>query len=304
MPTTQNSGRNAATYVLAISLFCLSGSLIYFAMKAAEIVYVIPDILKVVEATSVKIEPVIDGVDEIKDLVIPILEEVKQTRELIPKILQESAMLRKQVSPILKEVQATLEVIPSVVAATNKSSIAIAAASKEVAETRKFIPVILDEVKVTREAIPPLLAEAERITISAGNAGKKASEGAVTGFFTGLIKAPFKLVGGFGKSIYKGLGFEGAGFTEKDIQTHTKLAKELLNFGKPGDIRVVKNNENGSELTLSILKETEFEGSPCKELSSVVINNGKEVISVNFIACKNANNEWEELRQVAQNDNE
>lgn len=307
MEQARSKARNAATYVLAASLFCLAGALVFFSLKISEVSQSLPAILQSVEQTSAQVEPVLVEVNEIRDLVPPVLEEVQQTRalipsvleevrktrELIPPMLKEVEQVRQQVPAILDEVEAARKQIPSIVKTADKAADAIVKASDEVAATRVIIPDVLDQVEKTREAIPPMLAKAEIIVDKAGQAGKKASEDAVAGVFTGIIKAPFKIVGGIGKSISAALGSNVKGLTDDDKQTISKLSEELLMSGVVGESKSWRNAKNGNEGSVSIAEIKTINGRDCTVLHVSTFVAGKLVVDKDVPACRKSESEWE-----------
>jgi uncharacterized protein YoxC len=285
--------KSTATYVLALSLFCLAGALIYFSLKVSEVTQSLPAILDSVEQTSAKIEPVLEEVNEIRDLIPPILEEVKQTRLLVPPILEEVRKTRETIPPILEEVEQTRKQIPAIieeVAATRKQ---IPAVLDEVAATREIIPSVLGEVEKTREALPAMLDKADKIVAGAGEVGKKASEDAVAGVFTGIIKAPFKIVGNMSKSIFGSLGEGVKGVSDDDRNIITKLSNELLVSGVVGDSRSWENPKNGNKETVTLVNTKVIDGRECKVLHVEVFSAKKQLINEDLTACMKDNSEWE-----------
>lgn len=294
MPDTKST----ATYILALSLFSLAGALVYFSIKVSEVTQTLPAILEGIEQTSAKIEPVLAEVSGIRDLVPPILEEVRKTRKAIPPILKEVEQIRKQVPPILEEVAATRKQIPDIIKSTDKASDAVTKAALEVAATRKVIPDVLDEVEKTREAIPPMLDKADRIVANAGNIGKDASEDAVTGVFTGIIKAPFKLVGSIGKSITGALGAGVEALSGDDEKMITDFSNELLMSGIVGETHSWVNPENGNKNTVSLIETRTIDGQQCKIVHVEVHSSNNKHIDNNITACLNDESEWELIEKA------
>lgn len=289
MPATKNT----ATYVLALSLFSLAGALIYFSIKVSDVTQTLPAILEGVEQTSAKVEPVLAEVSGIRDMVPPILEEVRKTRESIPPILEEIKQVRKQVPPILEEVAATRKQIPAIIKSTDKASDAVNNAAIEITATRKVLPDVLDQVEKTREAIPPMLDKADRIVANAGNIGKEASEDAVTGVLTGIIKAPFKLVGDIGKAIISPLDKKIEGVSDDDKEMIARLSEQLLASGTAGKSRSWSNPKNGNENTVSLSEADSIDDQDCRMLHISITSSGKNVFENAHKVCENDEDEWE-----------
>jgi len=257
--------RTIATYVLSTSLFCLAGAIFYFTFELAQIARQIPDILTSVEKTSEKIEPVVKETNKIRELISPVVTEVSEIRKQIPDILEEVRQTRKLVPHVLEEVK----------------------------HTRALVPPLLEEVKKTREAIPAMLSKADKIVTDAKKIGQKTSEGAVTGVITGIFKAPFKLVGGIGKTIFGTADPEKHGITEKDQEILNTKALDLLVNGKVGDTREWSNPESGNIGTFTLKEIKSIDGKECKTIQNIVRKNNKAIINQEFTACRINDTEWE-----------
>ena len=70
----KDSARLLASYLLSLSLFALAGAIVYFTYEVAIVSKQIPDILQSINNTSEQVEPIIDEVSEIIDLV-PVIPE-------------------------------------------------------------------------------------------------------------------------------------------------------------------------------------------------------------------------------------
>lgn len=300
-----------ATYVLSLAMFALAGALIYFAYEVSRVSTHIPDILSSVDHTSETVTPIISEVGEIRELipdilheveetrklVPPILKEVEQTRLQIPPILKEVEQTRKQIPPILKEVEAVRKEVPAITKSADNAAYAVVVVSKEIKATRPLVPEILKEVETTRESIPPLLDRAEAMVDKARKAGEEASSGAVSGFFKGLITAPFTLVGDAGKAVTGMSDEELKKFTDKDIELYKQASLDLLNNGKRGDTRKVKNPESNNSATLKLVsietREEDFTTSECRTLQVETYRKNKRIKTSNNTFCKEEGGGWD-----------
>ncbi len=289
-----------ASYLFSLSLFALAGSLVYFTVEIAAVSKHIPDILTGIDNTSEKIEPVIDEVGEIIALIPPILKEIEETRKLIPPILKQVEQTRKQIPSILKETAAIRKELPAILASADKASRAVVIISKEIEATRPLISEALIEVKTTRESIPPMMDEAYALIQEARIAGKEASEGAITGVFTGIIKAPFALIGGAGRAI-AGVPDEYTDeYEESDFKLIEKASLRLLNKGLEGDSRKWKNPETGNRgaitLTRIYIEEGVFsDNTECRELNIDLFVDDKKIEETNPRLCKDGDG-WEIIK--------
>jgi len=308
--SSRDSARLVASYLLSLSLFALAGSIAYFTYEVALVSKQIPDILLRIDNTTEKVEPVIADVgkiidlvpdilkevEEIRKVIPPILEEVEQTRKMIPPILSEVELTRNQIPAVLKESEAIRGELPAILDSADKASDAVADVSKQVEATRPLIPEILKEVETTREAIPPMMDRADELIEKARVAGKEASEGAVTGLFTGIIRAPFALVGDAGKSITGMTDEEAKGFSEKDFSLNQSASLYLLNNGSKGEERKWSNAKSGNHgilLLTDIYSEGEYSDIKCRTLNIKVYKKDQFFKETPRSFCKNDEGKWD-----------
>jgi len=300
-----------ATYVLSLAMFALAAALIYFAYEVSRVSTQIPDILTSVDHTSEQVGPIISEVVEIRDLIPDILHEVAETRKLVPPILKEVELTRQQIPPILKEVEQTRQQIqpvlkeveavrkevPAVLKSADKASNAVVVMSKEIKATRPLIPQFLKEVETTRESIPPMLDRADAMINKARVAGQEASSGAVSGFFKGLITAPFTLVGDAGKAVTGMSDEEIKQLTQKDLDLIEVAALYLLNNGVKGEAKEISNFDSGFSATLKLVSESieedDFTTQECRTLFYDGYINGKRIKTVNRTFCKEEGGGWD-----------
>jgi len=286
-----------ASYLMSLAIILLAAALVYFAYQVSLVTTQIPEILTSVNETSDKIEPVVSEVGEIRLLIPDILNEVEQTRKLVPSILKEVEQTRQQVPPILKEVEAVRKEMPAVLASADKASEAVVVVSKEIEATRPLVPQVLKEVEATRESIPPMLDRAETMIDKARVAGSEASTGAVTGFFKGIIAAPFVLMGDAGRKITGMSEEEAKQFSKKDFDLVEAASLQLLNQGIKGDVREIENPESGYHAKITLLsdytKEGDFESYQCRTLKIESDKKGMDVKNVKRSLCKNDQGKWD-----------
>ncbi len=270
---------NKVSYILAISQFSLAAALVYFALEFSRVATQIPEILSSVETTSEKIEPVLIEIGEIRAQIPSVLKEVKEIRKLISPVLDEVKLVREQLPAVLTEVKEVREQIPVLLA--------------EAKAVRIIVPDVLKEVKRTREAIPPMLAQGERMIGAASKAGRRASEGAITGVITGILKAPFNLIGGLGRSMFGASAEKIKGLTEGDENMAARTAVAILAAGKLGESRNWNNSDSGNDGTVTIKEVKLIGGDECRVINNVVRIDGEEKINTDVTACLNDKLEWE-----------
>lgn len=259
-----NDKRNIATYTLAVSLFSLAAAFVYFTIGLTRLANQAPAILEGIEKTSKQIEPVLKEFYKIRELIPPIVTEVTEIRKQIPKIINEVEQVRILVPPILKEVKLT----------------------------REAVPPILVEVKNTREAIPAMLAKADDLVNNAGNMGKKSSEGAVSGVIVGIIKSPFKLIGGVGKSLFSQHSNK---ITEKDHQLSEATALRVLSSENIGQTESWSNPDSGNNGVITLKDIKTISSRQCKVVDYIINIKNSKPIKENVTACLSDDNKWEAL---------
>ncbi len=271
--------KQTATYILAASIFSLSGALVYFTWKLESISEQVPAILKSVEQTSAQIEPVLDQVVELKDLVPSVLNEVSETRKLV--------------APILNEIRLTREQIPAILKVTEKTNDTVLRAVEEIKATRPLIPEILSEVKQTREAIPPVLDRADKLVSNVRQAGKEASKGAVSGVLTGIVTAPFEIIGSLGKKIFSFSDEEISKLSDKDVELSKKSVVDVLASDKINQTSEWDNSSNNTKGIIKLLQLKTDNGLKCKVLNMKVWKNTQLFVDKDLNVCLNKKGEWE-----------
>ena len=294
--SNRDNARLVASYLLALSLFALATSIAYFTYEMAMVSKQIPDILMRIDNTTEKVEPVIADVGEIIDLVPGILKEVEEIRKIIPPILSEVEQTRKQIPAVLKESGAIRGELPAVLASADKASAAVADVSIQLEATRPLIPEVLKEIETTRESIPPMMDRADELIEKARVAGKEASQGAVTGLFSGIIKAPFELVGDAGRGISGLTKQEAKQYTDKDFQLNQTASLVLLNNASLGDEQEWENTESGNHGIVhlkDIYSKGEYAETDCRTLVTKFYKQDKLFKEVPRSFCKNEHGKWD-----------
>ena len=288
--------KTGAQYAMAFALVCLAGSLVYFTYEFMSIARYIPGVLETVDETVDKIDPIMDEVTEIRQLIPDILEQVEETRKQIPPILEQVDKTSAQIPPILKEVEAIRKELPAVLKSADKASDAVVVVSKQVEETRPLIPEVLKEVETTRESIPLLMDRADELIAQARITGQEASKGAVTGIFTGILTAPFVLVGDAGRSIVGTRDADTKNYTEKDFDLAEAAVADLLSYGKLGDVRQWNNPESKSHGNMKLIKiysdDDKFENRGCRTIQSKSFDPTGTLREVSRTFCKNEEGKW------------
>lgn len=287
-----------ATYTLAFSIFCLSGALIYFSWKLVEVKDALPALINQVDETAVKVSPIIDEIAEIKALVPDVLTQVEQVQALVPAIVSEVEAVRQSIPAITNEVAQVRQLMPDVLSRVddiNQQVPAITATvdrfSSQLADTNQQIPKILTEVEATRTSIPEVLSRTEAIVANLGQVGKTTGEEAVYGVFSGLFKAPLKVVGGIGKAITEPFENKAAWVKPQDRKNIEQLIEQLLGQDELASFTQTHDKtKNTSTITLS--KRTVINANPCKVLQVDVRSPRGQQVDHQLTFCLTEKNTW------------
>jgi len=307
---------NTVDHLATASRFAIAAAIIYFAYQLGQLGMQLPAVMQSVDEVSQHIEPTLDEITEIRkeitevrELIPGVLAEVTEVRRQIPPILAQVESINQQIDPIMQQVDKTVAVInatqqqiPQILSTADN---AIVSLDQTRAEVVPLMPQALEEVRLTRETINPTLDRVEDLvedayymasdTInSAKSAGQEASEGAVKGFFTGLVKLPFQLVGSLASPIVKGIDAEVAKqLTEKDLELMVQAGNRAVASRKPGKERRWENPDSGNSGTVEIIRKFELQGFGCIEARVGISNKKKkQILDKLFEVCKNAEDKW------------
>ncbi len=304
-------------YVLPAGLFTLAAALIFFTLELASIRRAIPSFIEGVKEVEDKLDPVLEEVEEIRMLVPALIEQVDGIRAEIPSILEEVALIRSDVVPmVIAQVAEVSEQIPKVITEVDQLTEKIppileesaqlrsqipalleeSKAYREIAQTalgeseeyRVLIPKILTELETMREVIPEYIDEANILVDNISTAGQSAAEGATKGFFTGIIKAPFSLVGGAGESL-----FPSATFTDEDKKYAEVAIATVLGSPDSDTFDVFENPDTGVTGEVHVIKVSTKKRKTCKELRITARRKNKEIVNKSITLCRSKDGKWE-----------
>jgi surface antigen len=290
-------GRNFSIGLLAFSLICLSGSIVFFAIQFIHTKREIPAILSGIESATEKVETVVKEAERVRALIPSITKEVAETRKQVPSILKEASEFRRQIEAIVEEADKINQQIPAALEEVKETRQQMQIIIEEVNKIRPLVPLVLDEVKKTREAIPSMLLQADKIVTNAKQIGKTTTEGAVTGVVTGIIKTPFEIAGGLGKAIFKGLGENAEELTEKDMELIKLATYQILSTAKLGHTRKWSNQQSGNDGTVAMKKFSDIDGRDCRILNYIIRIDHKERINKDVSFCLDQDSIWKPIEQ-------
>ena len=201
----------------------------------------------------------------------------------------------------------TQQQIPQIV---STADYAVAALNQTRDEVLPYITLTLEEVRLMRKSMEDSLDRIEILIddanekaldaiVLAGDASKKASEGAVSGFFTGLIKLPFKLIGTLASPIVKTIDVDVAKkLTEKDLELMATASKKAVEAKKIDSAWKWNNPKSGNSGSLTINRKYEINSHVCVEVQVRVSIKGKEKMNESDNLCLNKNDKWVEAEEI------
>jgi len=327
--------KNTVENLATLSRFALAAAIFYFAFQLYQINQNVPAISQSIDRISQQVEPALEDTDsireefaEIRKLIPSILERVDnsvavmdETQRQIPQIISatEKALAvidetRQQIPQILSTtdnavtaINETQQQIPQIV---NTAENAILALNQTRDEVLPYITLSLEEVRLIRQSMQDSLDRIEILIddandkalnaiVLAEDAGKKASEGAVSGFFTGLIKLPFKLIGTLASPIVKTIDVDVAKkLTEKDLELMATASKKAVEAKKIDRVWKWNNPKSGNSGSLTIIRKYEIRSHVCVEVQVRVSIKGKEKMNEPDELCLNKDKKWVEAEEL------
>ena len=329
---------NTIDLLASASRFAIAAAIVYFAWQIGsvndqvglvtgsvdEVTQQIPPTLDEVRQIRLevaeirkRIPEVLAEVEQVRKLVPPVVDEIAATRSQIPPLLERVDAITRQIEPILQQLQTTTPVVDD----TQKQIPEILATADRVIgsldETRErvvpLVPQALDEVRLTRKKIDPTLDRVELLVddvydkaqdtiASAQTAGQQASEGAVKGFFTGIIKLPFKLVGTIASPITKNIKPDVAKqLTEGDIELMAETGNKAVKAGEVDREHRWKNFRSGNSGAITVLRFFELEGLTCVDARIEIFNRrNKQIQDKNNEFCRTREGQWTLASEIGQ----
>lgn len=285
-------GRNVFIGLLTLSLLCLAASIVFFTLQLMQFTKEIPKILAGVDHATQKIEQVVREAEQVRALVPAISAEMTETRNQVPLILYEVAEFRKQIPLILKQVQASNRSVANAMQESQRVRQQIPQVLQEFAKIRALVPVILTEIKNTREALPPMLSELDKITTNAQQLGQKTTEGALTGVFTGILKAPFEIVGGLGSAIFGATDVGATKLSDADLDYIKVNTYQLLAASKPNEKIHWLNPASGNKGTILLKRFVKTGREDCRILNYKITMTNQQHLNKDVKFCLNAQAKW------------
>jgi len=327
--------KNTVENLASLSRFALAAAIFYFAFQLYQINQNVPAISQSIDRVSRQVKPSLEEVQyilkelaEIRKLIPSLLERVDKsvavmdaTQRQIPQIISTTEQALAVISETQQQIPRIISTIENVVVALNETQQqipqivntaenAIAALNLTRDEALPYIPLTLEEVRLMRKTmedsldrIEILIDDANDMALNAillaGDAGKKASEGAVSGFFTGLIKLPFKLVGTLASPIVKTIDADVAKkLTDKDLELIATASKKAVEAKKIDRAWKWNNPKSGNSGSLTIIRKYEIRSHVCVEVQVRVSIKGREQMNEPDNLCLNKDEKWVEAEEI------
>ncbi len=276
--------------------------------EVTEIRSLVPEMLAELAAVRQSIPPIVDEVARVRETIPPILDEVSRVRESLPPLLDEAAKTRAQIPVILESIDNTTAVIdqtqqqiPELLATGNRLASSV---DHTTGQLQTLTPQVLEEVRLTRDKIDPTLDRVELLVddafgkaqdtlTAADSAGRDASEGAVTGLFTGLLKLPFNLLGTIASPIVETLDSDIRDqLTQRDIELMAEAGKRLGESKALNTPEYWSNAESGNRGSISVNRQFERDGAQCVD-ARITFNLADRSTSDELATfCRDADGNW------------
>jgi surface antigen len=121
---------------------------------------------------------------------------------------------------------------------------------------------MINSVQATQQMITPTLNRVEVLIQQARDAGKQASEGAVSGVFTGVVKLPTTVLSNMSNKIF------GSDNVYKDNADRiSKATSEVINSGVIGTTKSWKNDNTGATGTVTLQSISSLASKECRILA-------------------------------------
>ncbi|BFM13176.1 hypothetical protein R50072_33290 [Simiduia litorea] len=276
---------------LAASLLCLAVAIAFFAWQVRQAVAVVQTLEPYLPSLLVESQAWRGEVGKgvaLAEVALPkALAEVHSAqaylKEFTPATLQEVAAARqsldKQLPLVLAQLQALDAQLPQVLAE-------VAAVRAALPSVLDSIPPVLAESEALRKEVPLMLMQAESLVNKAGVAGKQASEGAIKGMFSGVIKMPFDFLLGASELL-----IGGEKLSDTDIAAITQAADRALQKKQVG-VKEPYQVKTGLSGSVTFVSWFEQDNQRCAKLSVFGVRKNKKGNTVLFSACPDGKQGW------------
>lgn len=238
------------------------------------------DVPAVVEVAN-RYEPHID----------PILAEVAASRELAQQALTEASAYRSELPALMAQLEALDQQLTSLQSDLPEILTRVDQAIEESRGWRPITEQTVSEATAWRDALPGYLDRSEQLVASAREAGKEASEGMVSGFFSGALALPFQALGNVG-SLVDPRSLSARKLTEEDKDNLRAASITLL---RDPSLQQAdwQSEESGHSGTVAITDTTSSDHGLCHtlEIRNQFISELSDTISRQL--CQDSEGKWQ-----------
>ncbi|BES70096.1 hypothetical protein RE428_11140 [Marinobacter nanhaiticus D15-8W] len=283
-------------YIRSLSLVLLAASIAYFGYALITTAGTLGQMTSQATRTVERLDPLLA-------LAPTVLEQAEKLRQTTDATVSEVAAVRELLPSVLDEVRATRETVPAILTQTERMRVESQAIRKEIALTRDQIPPLLAELEAYRTLIPQILAESERIrqlvpptldrvesiVTQADEVASTAGENVFTGMISGIVKAPFKLIGSAASAIAP----SGVNVSEADTEILEQRIETFLGTAEVGDIEAYVSRDGTLTWRYGLTAKTTEDSETCRELDLTTLRSRKQIKSTQLTICLNqAEGEW------------
>lgn len=279
-----NKWQIVSRLTLSLAIFMMSLSILYFSWVIYSVNASIPMVADKIEQASNAVNSAVNQVNTLSNDISAGLIEFEKINALIPKILSESAEVRSQTNLVLLKASEFNDRIPSLLDESRNIRESIPLILEDIARTRDTVDKSMAELRRLREEIPGLMADANALIEKADKAGIKASEGAVSGVFTGIVKAPYNII----RNVVIKEGSGTRELTVRDRSILTGTVKKLLRNDTLGERLKFENEVTNLTGFVELVSQSSEENEPCRSVRIVI---GKSYDLTKRI-CQDADKQW------------
>ncbi|TQV75552.1 hypothetical protein FLL45_11595 [Aliikangiella marina] len=241
--------KNAALYLLSLSLLALAGAITYFAASLRDINSSLPQI--------------IDTVEKVNQNIAPLVAEAADIKKQIPAILKESEQIRVSINETIKEAEKLNSQLPVALTESKNWRILVPIIVKEAELARETLNSGIQEINLVRQEIPVSITRVESLITESRNIGKETSEGAVAGVFSGALRAPFELIAGIGNSVFSIFKSEEIILDNSDKEMILETVQALINASEFGKTTAWKNPATTRSGEITLVNATTIKKARC-----------------------------------------
>ena len=214
----KNGVHNILRFGLMVSIFVLAVSIFYFSNTLLKVNKNIPDIVNQVTIINKNIDTITTKsipdilkaipeittqIDNVQSKIPLIIAETQAIREsTVPNIISEAESIEQQIPSILKRIDSINAQVPSITTSISEVTLTANQAMLRVDSINKQIPEILTTIKVTNDSISSYMLDAKILVNEAGEISKNAGKNVGSGILGGILSTPFNVTKSIGSFVF------------------------------------------------------------------------------------------------------